>query len=75
VGLRFQKSSSLAYSIVNHPESIYLRKQGETPLLFVNHYERLRDLPPGSLNGDDIWFLLVEIKGYRDINKDNDIRE
>lgn len=73
-GLRFQSGGG-EERIVNLPDTIYIRKQGEVPRLMINNYPNLLHLPPSLVNPSDIWFLLSEVKDVIHAEENRDIRE
>ena len=75
LGLQFYAGRQGTERLVNRPETVYIRDQGKTPRLFINYWSHLSRLPAGLVKPDDIWFLLVEIKGFKNVERERDIRE
>ena len=75
LGLRFLSGGNAAIQLKNHPDHVYIKKSGQAPALFVNNSKHLLKLPAGMINSNDIWFLQVKVLGFRDVQKEKDIRE
>lgn len=75
VGLSLRPSSDPGERLENDPDVFYIREQSRVPRLFIASWADLLRLPTGSIDEEDVWFFLSEIRDVKDVGGGHDIRE
>lgn len=73
VGMSLKMEDRGGERLANDPDRVYIKAQGNVPRLLTVGWGDL--LEARSINPEDIWFVLSEIKEVRDGTESHDIRE
>jgi hypothetical protein len=74
VGLHVAPAAGAGEKLVNLPDPVYIRSQGEVPELFISTWAELSARSERDLSRDNVYFLLLEILEVDDGRGSQDIR-
>jgi len=73
VGVRLKKVPGALFP-ENIADEVYVKNQGDVPLLFINEWRHVRSVQD-ALRPEDIWFFLSTIQDTKDATENEDIRK